>query len=402
MIWNMKKGYYRVHQKSLNALLNVMKYPVPKLLTGAGCLKELPDEIKKHKVNNVLVVTDNVLYELGLLDDMFINLKKAGIEYSIYKEVQPNPTIKNVENALKIYNENDCSGVIGFGGGSSMDCAKVVAARVTNHKSVSKMRGNLKLRKKLPPFFLVPTTAGTGSETTAVAVVSDPTIHEKFAIGDLKLIPIVAVLDANLMLGLPKHITSTTGMDALTHAIEAYISQSRTKETDEAAKKCIKIVFNSLEKVYEDGSNIELREEMAMAAFYGGVAFTRAFIGYVHAIAHTLGGLYQIPHGLANAVILPYILDYFDDSIYDRLSDLAIITEIGTKDESDEILAKRFINRIREMNKNMNIPDKFDQIKEEDVVLIAKTALKEANPGYPVPKIMDLDTCITIVRQLME
>lgn len=401
MIWEMKKIYYRSYQRVLNTALNLMTYPIPELLTGAGSVIKLPSEIKKRNCNNILIVTDKILYDLGLLNSLTDELKKQNIEFSIFNGVNPNPTIQNVEDALKLYKKDNCSCVIGFGGGSSMDCAKVVAARVTNNKTVSQMRGNFKLKKKTAPLYLVPTTAGTGSETTVAAVIVDPTIHEKFAICDFKVVPKVAVIDANLMLGLPKHITSTTGMDALTHAVEAYIGKSRTKKTDENAEKCVKIVFDSLEKVYEDGSNIKLREEMGMAAFYGGVAFTRAFVGYVHAIAHTLGGLYGIPHGLANAIILPYMLEYFGSSIYDRLAKLAVITDIGSENESNEELSKKFINKIWEMNRNMNIPDGFKEIKEEDVILIAKTAIKEGNPGYPVPKIMTLDECITIVRKLM-
>lgn len=401
MIWSLKKGSYRIKQKLTKLILTKINFPQPELLKGVGSLKDLPKLVKSKGIKKVLIVTDKGLISLGLLDGLFTNLEENGIKYSIYDDVQPNPTINNIEDAAKIFIDNNCEGIIAFGGGSPMDCAKVAAARVSNrNKSVKDMRGYFKVKKPLPQLFAVPTTAGTGSETTVVAVVTDPTSHEKFALGDTKLVPKIAVLDPELTIGLPRHITSTTGMDALTHAVEAYIGKNSTKYTDENAEKAVKMIFDNLETVYKDGSDIEARNQMILASYYAGIAFTRAYVGYVHAIAHNLGGLYGVPHGLANAVILPYILEYFGESIQGKLAKLAIVSGIGKEGESEKVLTDRFIEHVKTMNKNMNIPSFIKEIRETDISLIAKRAIKEANPDYPVPKIMKEEECKIIVRKL--
>jgi len=401
MIWSLKKGMYRVNQMIMRTIGKVLSFPEPKLLTGAGCLNNVPGIVKAMGVESVLIVTDKVLMKLGKLDSLFENLEKNNIKFYVYDEVQPNPTIDNIENARLCYIENKCSGIIAFGGGSPMDCAKVAAARVTNsYKSVKKMRGIFKIKNPLPLLVAIPTTSGTGSETTVAAVVTDPTTHEKYAIIDLKLTPRVAVLDPKLTIGLPPHITGATGMDALTHAVEAYIGRNGTKFTNKNAEAAVKIIFDKLEQVYKNGDNLEGRNQMAIAAYYGGAAFTRANVGYVHAIAHNLGGLYGVPHGLANAIVLPYILDYYGDTIKTKLAHLAIAGGIGDHKEAEEVLAKRFIHRIKTMNKNMNIPSYVSELKEQDIPLLAKRILKEGNPGYPVPKIMNTKECTEILRKL--
>ena len=340
---------------------------------------------------------------LHLLVSLFEGLDAEGIKYTVFDGVQPNPTIYNVEEALKLYHDNNCEAFIAFGGGSPMDCAKVTAAKVARpNKSIPSMRGQLKVLKKTPLIFAVPTTAGTGSETTLAAVISNPDTHEKNAINDPVLRPKFAVLDPELTVGLPPHITSTTGMDALTHAVEAFIGRSNVKSTEEAALKATKLIFENIEKVYEDGKNIEARENMLVASFYAGVAFTRAYVGYVHAIAHNLGGMYGIPHGLANAVILPYILEFFGESAHHRLAILADVAGITEGLTTEKEKAEKFIVAIKELNKKMNIPDKFEGIKDDDIELIATRALKEGNPLYPVPKIMNLEECKAIIKSLQK
>jgi len=400
---NLKHGFYRVYQSVYKVAMGALDWTPPELLQGAGAIKKLPALVKKQGVNNVLVVTDKGLMGLHLLDSLFEGLESEGIKYTVFDGVQPNPTIYNVEDALKLYHDNGCEAFIAFGGGSPMDCAKVTAAKVARpNKSIPSMRGQLKVLKKTPLIFAVPTTAGTGSETTLAAVISNPDTHEKNAINDPVLRPKFAVLDPELTVGLPPHITSTTGMDALTHAVEAFIGRSNVKSTEDAALKATKLIFENIEKVYEDGKNIEARENMLVASFYAGVAFTRAYVGYVHAIAHNLGGMYGIPHGLANAVILPYILEFFGDSAHHRLAILADVAGItdGLKTEKEK--AEKFIEAIKELNRKMNIPDKFEGIKDEDIELIAKRALKEGNPLYPVPKIMNLEECKAIIKNLQK
>ncbi|MFR8012504.1 MAG: iron-containing alcohol dehydrogenase [Clostridia bacterium] len=402
MFWGLKKAYYRTYQFVMRIAVNFLDWRQPELLEGPGALRRLPELIKTKNVKSVLIVTDKGLMGLHLLDPLFEEMEKAGVEYHVYDGVQPNPTIDNIEDAYKMYCDNHCEGFVAFGGGSSMDCAKIAAARVVRpNKSVPKMRGLLKIMKKLPPFFAVPTTAGTGSETTLAAVISDPRTHEKYPINDPVLIPRYAVLDAELTVGLPKSITSTTGMDALTHAVEAYIGHSNTKDTADKARKAVRMIFDNLQVAYEDGHNIEARSNMLLASYYAGVAFTRAYVGYVHAIAHNLGGMYGVAHGLANAIILPYVLEYYGESAHKRLAELADLTGITQPGMSDAEKAHVFIEKIKEMNRAMNIPDKFDCIKEEDIPTLVKRALKEGNPLYPVPKLMNEADCEAVIRRLM-
>ena len=397
-----KRIYYRLNQKVLKFFMRFMNWKEPELLEGEGAVLRLPAFIKNKGLKRILVVTDKGLMSLHLLDPLFNELKAQGIEYFIYDGVQPNPTIPNIEECKDLYISNKCEGIIAFGGGSPMDCAKAAAARVVKpKKSVRKMRGYLKVNKKLPPFFAVPTTAGTGSEITLAAVVTDPETHEKNAIADPCLRPKYAVLDPALTIGLPPHITSTTGMDAFTHAIEAYIGKSNVKSTIRYAENATKLIHDNLEKAYKNGKDVEARKNMLKASYYAGAAFTRAFVGYVHAIAHNLGGMYGTPHGLANAVILPYVLEWYGKAAYKRLAKLADIIGITNEQMTVEEKGIAFINEIKRMNKAMNIPEKFDFIKEEDIKTLVRRALKEGNPGYPVPKIMNEKDCEQVIRSLM-
>ncbi|KUO76598.1 MAG: alcohol dehydrogenase [Clostridia bacterium BRH_c25] len=402
MFWGLRKAAFRANQAVMRLLANILKFREPELLTGAGSLRELPRLIRSRGIDNVLIVTDKVLMKLGILDGLLEAMEENGIAYVIYDEVQPNPTVGNIEAACKLYLGGNCRGIVAFGGGSPIDCAKAAAARVTNRSmTVRQMKGVLKVRKPLPPLFAVPTTAGTGSETTLAAVVTDPETHEKFVIMDIKLIPLAAVLDPELTIGLPPHITSTTGMDALTHAVEAYIGRSGTAYTDRNAEEAVKIIFENLEKVYKEGNDIEARGQMLLASYKAGNAFTRAYVGYVHAIAHTLGGLYGIPHGLGNAVVLPYILDFYGKSISVKLAKLAVTAGIGSDTEPVEHLAEKFISSIKTMNANMNIPAGFRELEENDIPIIVQRVLKEGNPGYPVPRIMNNNECTEIVKKLL-
>ena len=401
MCWALKKFGYRVAQKVLKIAMCFMDWSEPELLEGEGAILKLPAFIKNKNINKVLIVTDKGLMNLHLLDPLFEELKKEGMEYVVYDGVQPNPTIPSIEECKKMYIDNHCQGIVAFGGGSPMDCAKAAAARVVKpKKSVRKMCGYLKVNKKLPPFFAVPTTAGTGSETTLAAVVTDPETHEKNAICDTCLRPKYAVLDPALTIGLPPHITSTTGMDALTHAVESYIGKSNVKSTIKYAEDAVKLIHANLEKAYQNGKDMEARNNMLKASYLAGNAFTRAFVGYVHAIAHNLGGMYNTPHGLANAVILPYVLEWYGASVYKQLAKLADLIGLSKENMSIEDKAKAYINEIRRMNQAMNIPEKFDFIKEEDIPTLVERALKEGNPGYPVPKIMNKADCEKVIRLL--
>jgi alcohol dehydrogenase class IV len=396
------RAWYRTYQSIMKLASLFLDFSSPGLLDGPGSVKRLPAFIKEKGIGRVLVVTDKGLMGLHLLDGLFAGLKAAGVEYSLYDGVQANPTIPNIEEALRLYWQDRCEAIVAFGGGSSMDCAKAAGARAKNPgKTVTQLRGLLKVTRRPPLLFAVPTTAGTGSETTIAAVVTDPETHEKYAINDPKLIPDYAVLDPELTVGLPPHITSTTGMDALTHAVEAYIGRSNTRKTASMAEEAVRIIFANLEKAYRDGKDLEARGNMLRASYYAGIAFTRAYVGYVHAIAHNLGGLYGIPHGLANAVILPYVLEYFGGSAHQALARLADIAGVTKDGQPDAEKALAFIEAIKGLNRRMGIQDKFTQIQEKDIPLLVERALHEGNPLYPVPKIMDRADCEAVIRRLM-
>lgn len=385
----MQKLYYRGFQHVLKISTRFLPWREPALLTGENSLDKLPKFMQQQGIQSTLIITDQGITEIGLMDAFLQSLKRTGIHYSIYDKTVPNPTISNIEEALQQYHHNQCDSILAFGGGSPMDCAKGVGARVARpNKSIAQMKGLLKVTKKIPPLFVVPTTAGTGSEATLAAVVSNPDTAEKYALMDPALIPHVAVLDPLLTINLPPHITSTTGMDALTHAVEAYIGNSNTKQTKQWAIDAVKLVFTHLYEAYSNGSNVEARKKMQKAAYLAGMAFTRAYVGNIHAIAHTLSGFYNVPHGLANAVIMPHVLDYYGKSAHQSLAELADVIGITKPSDSQPQKASKFIQAIQNLNEQMAIPTTVDGIVEKDIPIMAARAAKEANPLYPVPMIL--------------
>ncbi len=302
-----------------------------------------------------------------------------------------------------MYQENACGALIGFGGGSSMDCAKAVGIRVAKpKKTLADVKGILKVRARLPLLIAVPSTAGTGSETTLAAVIVDSETRHKYAINDFPLIPRYAVLDPRVTLSLPAKITSTTGMDALTHAVEAYIGRSTTHGTRVDALTAVKLIFANLDTAVSEGNNIEARKNMLKASFFAGCAFTKSYVGYVHAVAHSLGGEYNVPHGLANAVLLPYVLEAYGETIYGKLRNLAVTAGIAEEQTPKEDAAKAFIDAIRDMQRRYGIGDKISGIKEEDIPKLAAYADKEANPLYPVPVLMDAKALEQFYYAVME
>lgn len=396
------KIYCRGFQFCLRIGSLFLDWSQPQLMSGEGSVLKIADVLKSKNIKSVLIITDNMLRSLGLIDGLVKKLEDEKIKVSVFSDVQPNPTIENVENAKDFYFENKCEAIIAFGGGSPMDCAKGAGARISNPtRSINSMRGLFHVRKRPPLLIAVPTTAGTGSETTIAAVITDSETHEKSAMNSAKIRPLYAALDPTLTTGLPQKITSTTGLDALTHAVEAYIGGSNTPSTRRNAEKAVKLIFENLETAYNDGKNLEARNNMLLGSFCAGVAFTRAYVGYVHCIAHQLGGLYGVPHGLANAIILPYVLEYYGEKAHKSLARLAAFAGIGKELKTDKEKAEAFIAEIKAMERRMEIPEKVEQIKEEDIPTIVKRALKEGNPLYPVPKIMNPEDCEKVVRKLM-
>ena len=383
----LRKIYCRAFQKAFHIAIPFLPYRKPKI---AGSVKELPEIIMRHKCTHVLIITDGGIMKLGLTRRLEKALKEAGIPYTIYDKTVANPTTVNVREALELYHKEGCDAIIGFGGGSSMDCAKAVGAcSVKPNQSLAQMKGILKVHKKLPLLMAVPTTAGTGSETTLAAVITDADTRYKYAINDFPLIPRYAVLDPKVTLSLPPFITATTGMDALTHAVEAYIGNSTTIDTRRDALKAVKLIFENIDIAYEHGDNIQARRNMLHASFYAGCAFTKSYVGYVHAVAHSLGGQYNVPHGLANAILLPLVLREYGSCIDKKLHKLAIAAGLADKNTPDHEAAELFIQAIEEMKERFGIVNIVKEIQETDIPKLAHYADKEANPLYPVPKLMD-------------
>jgi alcohol dehydrogenase class IV len=385
----------------LKLTVAVIPFPKPTLFTGKGSALQLCTAIGQLGYKKILIVTDAMLVKIGLLDNIKKALDKQGIAYVIYDGVLPDPTYAQVEAGLEILKSNQCQAVLAVGGGSPIDASKAIAARATNDKPLKKMAGLFKVFRAPLPLFAIPTTAGTGSEVTIVSVVSDPVTHQKTPIIDPKLVPTMAALDGSMMLGLPPSVTAATGMDALTHAIESYISVNATPETDAYGLAATRLIMENLATAVKDGGNFQARQNMAMASYYAGLAFTKASVGYVHAIAHNFGALYATPHGLANSIVLPHILDYSKDSIVDRLAQLAEVSGLKTGGESSQQLADRFIGKIRSMLKEFGIPEHLDALKKEDIPKIAKMALEEAHLNYPVPKYMTQSTCESMLDDMV-
>lgn len=375
--------------RSFQAVLKVgnyfMGYRMPTYLEGPGKIRELGAFLKEKNINDVLVVTGTGMVRRGQVQPLLDGFESAGIRYTLQAFDHPDPSSDDVELGFKTYKENGCKALVALGGGSRIDCAKGIAAKAVHpKKKVSQLQGLLKVHWPIPPFVAIPTTAGAGSETTVAAVITDSATHRKAAINDPFLIPKYAVLDPELTVGLPPYTTATTGMDALAHAVEAYTNHTyNTKLENRLAKEAVKLIHDNILVAFEDGANLEARQNMQRGAFYAGRAFTRGCVGYVHAVGHTLGGLYGVAHGLAMAVLLPHVMREFGASAHRRLAELADVCGIGGENEAEK--ANAFIRWIEETNKKMGLPDSFDVIREEDIDQMIAWASKEANPLYPVP-----------------
>ncbi|HET8707290.1 MAG TPA: iron-containing alcohol dehydrogenase [Pseudomonadales bacterium] len=380
----------------------ILPFPIPKVIKGPGSVTQLPKEIRARGVRHVLIVTGNNVRKMPSFAKMTDALEQKGIRYTVFSNLQPNPTIENVENARQAYLDAGCDGIIAFGGGSPMDCAKAAAARIVRNTSVRKLAGLFRVLVKIPPLFAVPTTAGSGSEVTIVAVITDPERQVKLSLIDPRLVPLVAVLDPELTAGLPPAITGATGMDALTHAVEAYLAVSANARTNQYAERAVELIFKYLEKAYQNGADMEAREQMALASHYAGIAFTKASVGYVHAISHKLGALYQVPHGLANAIVLPHVLESVGAKAQKKLARLAVIGGLGLPSESDSALAARFIDKVKTMNQAMDIPPYVEELKASDIAAVAASAAREANPMYSVPCILFRPQLSDLIARLIK
>lgn len=347
---------------------------------GAGCLADAVSSMKDFGFHKALIVTDSILNQLGVVDKVSKLLTEAGISSVTYDGTAPNPTVENVEAGLALLKENQCDCVISLGGGSPHDCAKGIALVASNGGKIADYEGVDRSEKPQLPLISINTTAGTASEMTRFCIITDTARHIKMAIVDKNVTPLLSVNDSELMIGMPKGLTAATGMDALTHAVEAYVSSAANPITDACALKAVTMISESLRKVVDNGGDVQARENMAYAQFLAGMAFNNASLGYVHAMAHQLGGFYNLPHGVCNAVLLPHVQAYNIQAAADRLKDIAQAMGVDVSAMSDEQGAKACIEEIRKMAKDVGIPAGLKElgVKEEDFKTLAENALKDA------------------------
>ena len=383
----MKKVFCRLFQFAFHAALPILPYREPKTLDSIDAL--IP-QLKQLEVRSVLLVTDPILRKGGITRPLEELLEQAGIRCAVYDRTCTNPTVDNVEEAFRLYQKEGCVLLIAMGGGSSIDCAKAVGARAAYpNRSLDQLKGLLRVWRKLPPLVAIPTTAGTGSEVTVTAVITDSREKHKYTMNNFTFIPAYAVHDPRVTYTLPPSVTATTGMDALTHAVEAYIGGSTSKETRALALEAVGLIFGSIETAYRSGTDHTAREKMLRAAYLAGISFSKSYVGYIHAVAHSLGGQYNIPHGLANSVLMPIVLEEYGSAAWKKLHEFAVAAGVSSASDSHEDGANKFIAAIRELNRRMNIPETLSGIRREDIPRMAKYADREANPLYPVPRLMD-------------
>lgn len=389
---------YRLLMLVLKGLVRLIPQNLPALYVGQGSAAQLARHVGLMGHQRVLIVTDKDLHRLGLLEPVLAVFETQGITVSIFDEVLPDPSLALIERGVAQARRVDVQAILAVGGGSSIDAAKMIAVGLGHRGALRKLTGLLKVRSSALPLYVVPTTAGTGSEVTMAAVVTDTATGQKCPVIDPKLMPLAAALDPNLMRGLPARITAATGLDALTHAIEAYLSGHATPATDAYAQAAVRLIFSYLQQACEDGQNLAAREAMALASCYAGMAFTRANLGYVHGIAHQLGAKYHLSHGEANALVLPRVLDYYGDAVSGRLAQLARV--IGIEGTEDGQLSKAFIQQVRQLIVSLGLPQQLTSLQPVDVPELARAALKEAHFLYPVPRYMDRLTCERLIQQL--
>ncbi|HAT4167328.1 TPA: L-threonine dehydrogenase [Clostridium perfringens] len=371
-------------------------------LMGADCLKDAGDQVGELGFKKALIVTDKVLGQIGIVKKVTDVLDNKNIEYAIYDETKPNPTVKNVNDGLALLKEKECDFVISLGGGSAHDCAKGIALLATNGGEIKDYEGVDKSKKPQLPMVGINTTAGTGSEMTLFAIITDEERHIKMALVDKHLTPIIAVNDPMLMLAMPKSLTAATGMDALTHAIEAYVSTAATPITDACAEKAIELISNYLVNAVENGQDVEARDMMAYAEYLAGMAFNNASLGYVHAMAHQLGGFYNLPHGVCDAILLPHVQEYNKSTSASRLAKIAKIMGGNIEGLTDEQGADLCIDMIKSLSQTIGIPEGLGVlgVKESDFETLATNALNDAC-SLTNPRKGNLEEVIDIFKKAM-
>lgn len=357
------------------------KFFIPSVnVLGQGAVDDAINDIKTLGFKHALIVTDKPLVSIGIVGSIAEKLGQVGLSVTVYDGVHPNPTVSNVEAGLKLLRDNHCDCVISLGGGSPHDCAKGIALVAANGGTIGDYEGLDRSAKPQLPLIAINTTAGTASEMTRFCIITDEARHIKMAIVDKHVTPLLSVNDPELMLKKPKGLTAATGMDALTHAVEAYVSTAATPITDACAVKAMELIRDNLRTAVAHGDNLEAREQMAYAEFLAGMAFNNASLGYVHAMAHQLGGFYDLPHGVCNALLLPFVQEYNAQVAAPRLKDVAKALGVDVSAMTDAQGAQAAIDTIKQLAADVGIPANLASIgvKEEDIPVLATNALKDA------------------------
>ena len=397
---NLMKMPYRTSHFVMKGMLNILKLPTPPTLVGPGMIKRFPEIIALCNVHKAMIVTNEGLVSSGLLAPFMAELEKSGIAHVLYLLPDTPPTFEDIYNGLDLYYSESCDGIIAFGGGSVIDCGKVVAAKVTNDKPIPKMKGLFKLAHRLPPFFAVPTNAASGAEATIDALILDTTNCEKFTISDPKLAPLAAVLDAELCTGLSREATVTGALSTLTQAVESYLNRYDKNRVLDHAQSAVCSVLSTLEPLLKDPMNLKLRGEMLSAAHNAGLAKTRACPGYAQTIAHALDAWYGIGEARAAAATLPHVLRFNLETSRKRLADLALAAGLGEPADGDTLLSDRFVACIDDLYTRLNFSAFVPEIRLCDIPELTKQILKEANPAYPIPRLMDAQECSALLEAL--
>lgn len=387
--------------RAAGLVTRLLPIPQPTLLVGPGSSARLGQAVCGFGHRKILIVTDPIVASLGLLDGLTQALTEGGTAFVVFDEITQDAPIPLIEKGIEVFKAEGCDAIVAFGGGSAIDGAKAIGLSAANHKSLRSLAGYFRGLNAPVPIYAVPTTAGTGSEVTVAAVISDTENKKKLVIADTRIVPKMAALDPVLMAGLPRDVTAATGMDALTHAIEAFVGHWSTDDSDRMALAAVRMIYHNLRIVYKDGNNLAAREQMALAATYAGLAFTRANVGNVHAIAHQLGGKYHTPHGLANAIMLPHVLRFYSPAVNDKLAVLALQAKVGTQGEPEDVLTQKFLASVDALNRDLGVPRQLDALRKADIPALARAACREADTNYPVPRYMSVESCEALLRAVL-
>jgi alcohol dehydrogenase class IV len=369
---------------------------------GRDSLKKVGEEVKSRGTN-ALIISDKIMESLGYVDKCKNYLKEAGVTFSTYLDIDSEPTDVFVEEALDIFRKNNCDILIALGGGSCIDTAKAVAVLANNGGSISDYMGNKKIaNKKAVPLVAIPTTAGTGSEATDVTVITNTRNDVKMMIKQPAFMPEVAIVDPLLTLSSPEKITAATGVDALTHAIEAYISRRAHPFTNTLALPAIKLIYENIQKAYENGNDIEARESMSLGALMAGIAFSNASVCLVHGMSRPIGAIFHVPHGVSNAMLLPAVLEYSKSNCMEQLTEIGLFIKPELKRLTNEEIANTVVNEVKKLCVNLNIPNMKEwgiEKKELDKVVrkMAKDAIASGSPANN-PKIPTEDEIIKLYQ----